>query len=87
MNGTTYEFINTKFLLHLPSKDHSFHKTPAKAGGVRWLYSEQHQKLCYFKPYTAGDPACAVASHQDQLLRSVPLAPLDSAADVVEQRD
>ena len=30
--------------------DRSFHEAPEKAGGEGWLYSEQQQKLCHFKP-------------------------------------
>ena len=37
----------------MPSKDRSFHESPEKAGGEGWLYSEQQQKLCHFKPDTA----------------------------------
>ena len=34
----------------MPNKDRSFHEAPEKAGGEGWLYSEQQQKLCHFKP-------------------------------------
>ena len=34
----------------MANKDRSFHETPEKAGGEGWLYSEQQQKLCHFKP-------------------------------------
>ena len=34
----------------MPNKDRSFHEAPQKAGGEGWLYSEQQQKLCHFKP-------------------------------------
>ena len=34
----------------MPNKDRSFHESPQKAGGEGWLYSEQQQKLCHFKP-------------------------------------
>ena len=37
----------------MPNKDRSFHEAPQKAGGEGWLYSEQQQKLCHFKPDTA----------------------------------
>ena len=37
----------------MPNKDRSFHEAPEKAGGEGWLYSEQQQKLCHFKPDTA----------------------------------
>ena len=34
----------------MPNKDSSFHESPEKAGGEGWLYSEQQQKFCHFKP-------------------------------------
>ena len=37
----------------MPNKDRSFHESPQKAGGEGWLYSEQQQQLCHFKPDTA----------------------------------
>ena len=37
----------------MPNKDRSFHEAPERAGGEGWLYSEQQQKLCHFKPDTA----------------------------------
>ena len=37
----------------MPNKDRSFHESPQKAGGEAWLYTEQQQKLCHFKPDTA----------------------------------
>ena len=37
----------------MPNKDRSFHESPQKAGVEGWLYSEQQQKLCHFKPDTA----------------------------------
>ena len=37
----------------MPNKDRSFHESLQKAVGEGWLYSEQQQKLCYFKPDTA----------------------------------
>ena len=46
----------------MPNKDRSFHKSPQKAGGEEWLYSEQQQKLCHFKPDTATVHAQWVAS-------------------------
>ena len=39
----------------MPNKDRSFHEAPEKAGGEGWLYSEQQQKLCLFKPDAATD--------------------------------
>ena len=36
----------------LPNEYPSFHESPEKAGGEGWLYSEQQQKLCHFKPDT-----------------------------------
>ena len=35
------------------NKDRSFHEAPEKTGSEGWLYSEQQQKLCHFKPDTA----------------------------------
>ena len=37
----------------MANKDRSFHEPPQEAGGEGWLYSEQQQKLCHFKPDTA----------------------------------
>ena len=37
----------------MANKDRSFHEAPEKPGGEGWLYSEQHQKLCHFKPSMA----------------------------------
>ena len=37
----------------MPNKDRSFHEVPEMAGVEGWLYSEQQQKLCHFKPNTA----------------------------------
>ena len=37
----------------MPNKDRSFHEAPAKPGGEGWLFSEQQQKLCHFKPSMA----------------------------------
>ena len=37
----------------MANKDRSFHDAPEKAGSEGWLYSEQQQKLCHFKPDTA----------------------------------
>ena len=34
----------------MPNKDRSFHEALQEAGGEGWLYSEQQQKLCHFKP-------------------------------------
>ena len=45
----------------MPNKDRSFHESPEKAGDEGWLYSEQQQKLCLFKPDTATDHAQWVA--------------------------
>ena len=39
--------------LGLPNKYRSFQESPQKAGGEGWLYPEQQQKLCHFKPDTA----------------------------------
>ena len=35
------------------NNDRSFHESPQKAGCEGWLYPEQQQKLCHFKPDTA----------------------------------
>ena len=48
--------------LGMPNKVRSFHEAPEKAGGEGWLYSEQQQKLCHFKPDTATVHAQWVAS-------------------------
>ena len=37
----------------MANKDRSFHEALEKAGVEGWLYSEQQQKLCHFKPDTA----------------------------------
>ena len=37
----------------MANKDRSNHKPPQKPGGECWLYSEQQQKLCHFKPSMA----------------------------------
>ena len=37
----------------MANKDRSFQESPEKARGEGWLYSEQQQKLCHFKPDTA----------------------------------
>ena len=37
----------------MSSKDRSNHGPPEKPGGEGWLYSEQQQKLCHFKPSMA----------------------------------
>ena len=34
----------------MPNKDRSCHEAPEQADGEGWLYSEQQQKLCHFKP-------------------------------------
>jgi hypothetical protein len=34
----------------MANKDRSNYEPPEKHGGVGWLYSEQQQKLCHFKP-------------------------------------
>ena len=57
----------------MPNKDRSFHESPEKAGGEGWLYSEQQQKLCHFKPDT-GDGLRAVGRDQDLQLRPAPPA-------------
>ncbi|WP_115131786.1 DUF1651 domain-containing protein [Synechococcus sp. N26] len=33
-------------------EDSRYEDSPAKSGGEGWLYSEQQQKLCHFKPDT-----------------------------------
>ena len=33
-------------------EDSRYEGNPSKAGGEGWLYSEQQQKLCHFKPDT-----------------------------------
>ena len=45
----------------MPNKGRGFHEAPEKAGGEGWLYSEQQQKLCHFKPDKAEMEAHAVA--------------------------
>ena len=37
----------------MANKDRSNHEPPEKPGGEGWLYSEQQQKLCHFKPSMA----------------------------------
>jgi hypothetical protein len=37
----------------MANKDRSNHEPPPKPGGQGWLYSEQRQKLCHFKPSMA----------------------------------
>ncbi len=37
----------------MANKDRSHHEPPPKPGGEGWLYSEQQQKLCHFKPSMA----------------------------------
>ena len=37
----------------MPNKDRSNHEPPPKPGGQGWLYIEQRQKLCHFKPSMA----------------------------------
>ena len=37
----------------MANKDRSNHEPPQKPGGEGWLYSEQQQKLCHFKPSMA----------------------------------
>mgnify|MGYP002000923045 CR=1 FL=1 len=34
----------------MANKDRSNHEPPQKPGGEGWLFSEQQQKLCHFKP-------------------------------------
>ena len=34
----------------MANKDRSNHEPPEKPGGEGWLFSEQQQKLCHFKP-------------------------------------
>ena len=52
----------------MPNKDRSFHESPQKAGGKGWLYSEQQQKLCHFKPDTATVHAQWVAQRKNKQL-------------------
>ena len=37
----------------MANQDSSFHEPLQKHGGEGWLYSEQQQKLCHFKPSMA----------------------------------
>ena len=37
----------------MANKDRSNYEPPPKPGGEGWLYSEQQQKLCHFKPSMA----------------------------------
>ena len=37
----------------MPNKDRATNPPPMKPGGEGWLYSEQQQKLCHFKPDTS----------------------------------
>ena len=37
----------------MANKDRSNHEPPQKPGGEDWLYNEQQQKLCHFKPSMA----------------------------------
>ena len=48
---------------HFCYKDRSFHESPEKAGVEGWLYSEQQQNLCQFKPDTATVYSQWVAVH------------------------
>ena len=45
----------------MPNKDRSSHDPPEKQGGEGWLYSDQQQKLCHFKPDTSTSYAQWVA--------------------------
>ena len=45
----------------MPNKDRSYHAPPEKQGGEGWLYSDQQQKLCHFKPDTSTSHAQWVA--------------------------
>ena len=70
----------------MSNKDRSFHEAPEKAGGEGWLYSEQQQKLCHFKPDTATVHAQWVAIRTYSSFRHARLCH-DSAADAAAQRD
>ena len=37
----------------IPNKDRSFHESPEKPFGEGWLYTEQRDRLYYFKPFMA----------------------------------
>ncbi|WP_156783075.1 hypothetical protein [Synechococcus sp. CC9605] len=52
----------------MASKDHSNHEPPEKPGGEGWLYSEQQQKLCHFKPAMATVHAQWVEVRKDSSL-------------------
>ena len=69
----------------MPNKDRSFHEVPEKAGGEGWLYSEQQQKLCHFKPDTATVHAQWVAIRTYSYVPP-PTRADDSAADAAAQR-
>ena len=69
----------------MPNKDRSFHESPEKAGGEGWLYSEQQQKLCHFKPDTAMVHAQWVAI-RTYSCSAPPACVDDSAADAAAQR-
>ena len=56
----------------MANKDRSFHEAPQKAGGEGWLYSEQQQKLCHFKPDTATVHAQWVLSGPTATFRPAP---------------
>ena len=45
----------------MPNKNRSTHEPEEKKGGEGWLYSEQQQKLCHFKPDTPSAHALWIA--------------------------
>ena len=70
----------------MANKDRSNYEPPPKPGGEGWLYSEQQQKLCHFKP--------SMATVHAQWVRCAPSAGAttatsadDPAADASAQRD
>ena len=71
----------------MPNKDHSFHEAPEKAGGEGWLYSEQQQKLCLFKPDAATDHAQWVAIRTYSYVPPRPPEPMTRQRVPKAQRD
>ena len=57
-------------------KDRSFHEAPEKADGEGWLYSEQQQKFCHFKPDTATMYAQWVAVRTYSYVPQRPIVPM-----------
>ena len=55
----------------MPNKDRSFHEAPENAGGEGWLYSEQQQKLCHFKPGTETVTAQSVVVREAKVFQFV----------------